>query len=159
MGWKYFSQMIQYGNIIQWPPWAERLTRWNHVMLVTNSSFNIVIYVFQVVFIFRIVSICKWYQMWSLIQFAIECLSASIKWKNDIQFFFSFIFVRTSNSVEPFGSTSCAWQVRPAKMPEEPGVQVFWCPFISLNWVGGSYDWIGISQWTLTTNDVAKFLI
>ena len=45
-------QMIQYGNIIQWPPWAERLTRWNHVMLVTNSSFNIVIYVFQVALIF-----------------------------------------------------------------------------------------------------------
>ena len=42
-------QMIQYGNIIQWPPWAERLTRWNHVMLVTNSSFNIIIYVFQVI--------------------------------------------------------------------------------------------------------------
>ena len=100
----------------------------------------------------------KWYHM-PLIQFAIECLSSSIKWKNKIQFFFSFIFVRTSNSVEPFGSTSCAWQARPAKMPEEPGVQVFWCPFISLNWVGGSYDWIWISQWTLTTNDVAKFLI
>ena len=28
----------------------------------------------------------KWYHM-PLIQFAIECLSASIKWKNDIQFF------------------------------------------------------------------------
>ena len=47
-------QMIQYGNIIQWPPWAERLTRWNHVMLVTNSSSNIIIYVFQVVFILRL---------------------------------------------------------------------------------------------------------
>ena len=41
-------QMIEYGNILEWPPWAERLTRWNHVMLVTNSSVNIVIYVFQV---------------------------------------------------------------------------------------------------------------
>ena len=40
-------QMIEYGNILEWPPWAERLTRWNHVMLVTNSSVNIVIYVFQ----------------------------------------------------------------------------------------------------------------
>ena len=40
--------MIQHGNIMHWPPWAERLTRWNHVMLVANSSFNIVIYVFQV---------------------------------------------------------------------------------------------------------------
>ena len=40
--------MIEYGNILEWPPWAERLTRWNHVMLVTNSSVNIVIYVFQV---------------------------------------------------------------------------------------------------------------
>ena len=42
------DQMIEYGNILEWPPWAERLTRWNHVMLVTNSSVNIVIYVFQV---------------------------------------------------------------------------------------------------------------
>ena len=41
-------QMIEYGNILEWPPWAERLTRLNHVMLVTNSSANIVIYVFQV---------------------------------------------------------------------------------------------------------------
>ena len=41
-------QMIEYGNILEWPPWAERLTRLNHVMLVTNSSVNIVIYVFQV---------------------------------------------------------------------------------------------------------------
>ena len=40
--------MIEYGNILEWPPWAERLTRLNHVMLVTNSSVNIVIYVFQV---------------------------------------------------------------------------------------------------------------
>merc|ERR1712012_830631 len=40
-------QMIEYGNILEWPPWAERLTRLNHVMLVTNSSVNIVIYVFQ----------------------------------------------------------------------------------------------------------------
>ena len=65
----FSCQMIQYGNIIQWPPWAERLTRWNHVMLVTNSSVNIVIYVFQVVFIFSIL-----YTVWIAISFRYRVL-------------------------------------------------------------------------------------
>jgi len=38
-------QMLQYGTIQHWPGWADNLTRWNHLMLVINSSSNIVIYV------------------------------------------------------------------------------------------------------------------
>lgn len=37
--------MIQYGSLLHWPPWADNLTRWNHLMLVINSSSNIIIYV------------------------------------------------------------------------------------------------------------------
>jgi hypothetical protein len=40
--------MVQHGTISHWPPWAERLTHWSHLMLVTNSSCNIVIYAFKV---------------------------------------------------------------------------------------------------------------
>ena len=40
--------MVQYGTLLHWPPWAENLTRWNHLMLVINSSSNIIIYVAKV---------------------------------------------------------------------------------------------------------------
>ena len=46
---------------MHWPPWAERLTRWNHVMLVANSSFNIVIYVFQVLINIRHTTILNFF--------------------------------------------------------------------------------------------------
>ena len=41
-------QMMQYGTIKHWPTWADNLTRWNHLMLVINSSSNIFIYVIKV---------------------------------------------------------------------------------------------------------------
>ena len=37
--------MLQYGTLLHWPSWANDLTRWNHLMLVINSSSNIIIYV------------------------------------------------------------------------------------------------------------------
>eukprot|EP00092_Neocalanus_flemingeri_P105384 GFUD01135086.1.p1 GENE.GFUD01135086.1~~GFUD01135086.1.p1 ORF type:complete len:137 (-),score=35.16 GFUD01135086.1:27-398(-) len=37
-------QMIQFGTIQFWPVWADNLTRWNHLMLVVNSSINILVY-------------------------------------------------------------------------------------------------------------------
>ena len=40
--------MVHYGTIEFWPEWADNLTRWNHLMLVTNSSINIVIYTAKV---------------------------------------------------------------------------------------------------------------
>ena len=41
-------QMLQYGTIHYWPSWADKLTRWNHLMLAINSSSNIIIYVAKV---------------------------------------------------------------------------------------------------------------
>ena len=41
-------QMVYYGELMVWPPWAEVLSRWNHFMLATNASINIFIYVVKV---------------------------------------------------------------------------------------------------------------
>jgi len=38
------GQMYNYGEIKEWPPWIDGLTRLNHVLLAFNSSINIVIY-------------------------------------------------------------------------------------------------------------------
>jgi len=38
-------QMIYYGELVIWPPWAEVLSRLNHFMLALNASINILIYV------------------------------------------------------------------------------------------------------------------
>ena len=43
-----YIQMVQYGTIKSWPWWADNLSRWNHLMLVVNSSINIVIYTAKV---------------------------------------------------------------------------------------------------------------
>jgi len=37
-------QMLHFGTIVIWPDWADVLTRCNHLMLVINSSVNIIIY-------------------------------------------------------------------------------------------------------------------
>lgn len=37
-------QMVQYETIQFWPEWTEILARWSHLLLVINSSINIVIY-------------------------------------------------------------------------------------------------------------------
>ena len=42
-------QMISYGQLVDWPPWAEVLSRLNHLMLAVNASFNILIYVIKVI--------------------------------------------------------------------------------------------------------------
>jgi hypothetical protein len=42
-------QMVYYGELMVWPPWAEVLSRWNHFMLAVNASINIFIYVVKVV--------------------------------------------------------------------------------------------------------------
>ena len=47
-------QMIYYGELLVWPPWAEVLSRWNHFMLAVNASINIFIYVIKVSIIFKI---------------------------------------------------------------------------------------------------------
>ena len=41
-------QMVYYGELMVWPPWAEVLSRWNHFMLAMNASINIFIYVVKV---------------------------------------------------------------------------------------------------------------
>ena len=41
-------QMICYGELVIWPPWAEVLSRLNHFMLALNASINILIYVAKV---------------------------------------------------------------------------------------------------------------
>ena len=41
--------MLTYGTIKDWDGWADSLTRWNHLMLVINSSSNIIIYVAKVI--------------------------------------------------------------------------------------------------------------
>ena len=41
-------QMVYYGELKFWPPWAEVLSRWNHFMLAVNASINIFIYVIKV---------------------------------------------------------------------------------------------------------------
>ena len=41
-------QMIYYGELVIWPPWAEILSRLNHFMLALNASINILIYVVKV---------------------------------------------------------------------------------------------------------------
>ena len=41
-------QMVYYGELTFWPPWADVLTRWNHFMLAVNASINIFIYVVKV---------------------------------------------------------------------------------------------------------------
>jgi len=38
-------QMIWFGTIEQWPKWADNLAQWNHLLLVVNSSGNILIYI------------------------------------------------------------------------------------------------------------------
>lgn len=43
------DQMLTYGTIKDWDGWADSLTRWNHLMLVINSSSNIIIYVAKVI--------------------------------------------------------------------------------------------------------------
>ena len=40
--------MVHYGTIQFWPVWADNLTRLNHLMLVVNSSINIIIYTAKV---------------------------------------------------------------------------------------------------------------
>ena len=40
--------MLHYGEVLYWPPWAELLSRLNHLLLGINSSSNIVIYVAKV---------------------------------------------------------------------------------------------------------------
>ena len=40
--------MVQYGTTKSWPWWADNLSRWNHLMLVVNSSINILIYTAKV---------------------------------------------------------------------------------------------------------------
>ena len=52
-------QMIQFRTIKYWPTWADKLTRWNHLMLVINSSSNIFIYVVKVRLIFTLRQL-KW---------------------------------------------------------------------------------------------------
>ena len=41
-------QMVYYGELMVWPPWAEVLSRWNHFKLAVNASINIFIYVVKV---------------------------------------------------------------------------------------------------------------
>ena len=41
-------QVIYYGDLLYWPPWAEVLSRFNHLMLAVNASINILIYVVKV---------------------------------------------------------------------------------------------------------------
>ena len=41
-------QMFWFGDIKDWPPWANTLTHLNHLFLVINSSSNIIIYVAKV---------------------------------------------------------------------------------------------------------------
>ena len=41
-------QMLFYGQLKSWPPWAEILSRCNHLMLAINASVNIFIYVVKV---------------------------------------------------------------------------------------------------------------
>ena len=48
------SQMIWFGTIEQWPKWADNLAQWNHLLLVVNSSGNILIYIVKV----RIINQC-----------------------------------------------------------------------------------------------------
>ena len=36
------------GELMSWPPWAEQLCRFNHLMLAVNASINILIYVAKV---------------------------------------------------------------------------------------------------------------
>ena len=31
-------QMIYFGELVAWPPWAELMSRWNHLMLAVNAS-------------------------------------------------------------------------------------------------------------------------
>ena len=38
------AQMIYFGSLVYWPEWANNLTYINHLMLVINSSINILIY-------------------------------------------------------------------------------------------------------------------
>lgn len=38
-------QVLYYGELLHWPPWAEVLSKWNHFMLTINASINIFIYV------------------------------------------------------------------------------------------------------------------
>ena len=40
--------MFWFGDIKDWPPWANTLTHLNHLFLVINSSSNIIIYVAKV---------------------------------------------------------------------------------------------------------------
>ena len=41
-------QVLNYGELRYWPPWASLLSKWNHLMLTVNSSVNIFIYVIKV---------------------------------------------------------------------------------------------------------------
>ena len=41
-------QMIRYGRLVNWPDWADVLSKWNHLMLAVNASINIIIYVIKV---------------------------------------------------------------------------------------------------------------
>ena len=40
--------MISYGELLFWPPWAQVLSKCNHLMLTINASINIFIYVIKV---------------------------------------------------------------------------------------------------------------
>ena len=42
--------MVHYSTIQSWPVWADNLSRWNHLMLVVNSSINILIYTAKVAY-------------------------------------------------------------------------------------------------------------
>ena len=41
-------QVLYLGRLMYWPPWAEVLSRFNHLMLAVNASINIFIYVIKV---------------------------------------------------------------------------------------------------------------
>lgn len=41
-------QMLLYGQLLEWPLWAEILSRCNYFMLALNASINIFVYVVKV---------------------------------------------------------------------------------------------------------------
>ena len=41
-------QMIYYGQLMDWPLWADVISKLNHFMLAVNASINIIIYVIKV---------------------------------------------------------------------------------------------------------------
>ena len=69
-------QVLYYGELLYWPPWAEVLSKWNHLMLTINASINIFIYVVKVA-LFRDICVkinCSNFRISSFEQL---CLSSS----------------------------------------------------------------------------------